>query len=223
MARKNLPSHFLEEIQPGLSIEWWGRRATYEYIEELSDALFWCWALASLVYGLVLLLESPSAWWGLLLLVFPARHFVMELLKWYDEVYVVCRNDDRGDGEVYKFHGTFTQKKKSDPITNRSPASTTVKPFRYRVWGWLTGEHMERVTLSSDNNIYLKGERVSPQFDKSIRRVRSADTKKDREKMPDAVSYLREIDRLAIAGYIPQAQAKHYVQTILGRVMFGEP
>ena len=95
---RELPERMAAEIQPGLAVHYWCRRAFYEVIEELSDAVWWGWVIGSAVYGLYQLTEAESILWGFALLVYPASHFLLELERWKNEVYVVARDDDNGGG-----------------------------------------------------------------------------------------------------------------------------
>jgi len=226
--REQPPESILKQIQPGLAIEWWGRRAIFEYMEELSDALFEGWVIGSVLYGIFNAMSSNRDGWGWqpwqyvvlgVLMLFPFRLFVYEYLKWLNEIYIVCRNDEKGGGEVYKFWGVFTQRSISDPITDRSPSISTTYPINYRLWGFFTGERMLKIHLMSDNNAFIDGRRVSPAMAYAIRRVRGSEPRVTVDEYPQTIQYLREVDRLRSRGLLGKNETEHYVRTLLGRAL----
>ncbi|OGC94050.1 MAG: hypothetical protein A2W25_11755 [candidate division Zixibacteria bacterium RBG_16_53_22] len=155
-------------------------------------------------------------------LIWPVRFGIMEFLRWLHEIYVVCRNDERGGGALYKFSGVFSQKGITDPITDKSPAVSYSTPWRYRVWGFLTGEHMERVHVSSDNNAYIDGNRVPPDFDRSIKRVRGSSPRPGPDDFPTMYMAQRMVFDALGRGLIEEREAKDYNRTVLWNTIYGD-
>lgn len=218
----NLPAELASKIQPGLAIEWWGRRAFYEVIEELSDSVWWSIVIVSLLYNLYQVTGELRLWFGLIFLIYPFQGFFFEFLKWKAEVYVVCRNDNQGGGRVYKFSGVLNRKTIDDAVSASGPAATTEEPWNIRLWGRLTGERMQKVHLSSQNNQYVDGRRLPPQFLKAISSVRGAEPVAKEQNLPGTIQAMRELDRARSSGLIPQHEAVAHARALAHRLVWGE-
>jgi len=225
--RGNCPERILSELQPDLAVEYWGRRAAFEFIEELADAIFIGWVLGSIFYGLSQLGDRGQLIWqwlvvgAVLIFIWPLRMFFFEWLRWRNEIYVVARNDERGGGQVYKFWGAVNYKKLYDPITDRSPTISTAYPVNYRLWGFFTGERMMRIHLSSDNNAFIDGRKVSPELEHAIQRVRASEPRSTIQEFEEGIQWTREIDRLTSRGRLNTEEGERYIQEIVRGVVWG--
>jgi len=203
---------------------WWGRRATFEVVEEISEAVFRCWIVLSI--GLYLESASRLTDWRIwtvagILCLLASHHAIVEIMEWQNEIYLVAEDPVNGNGRVYKFFGWLTKKHVDEQITTGSPTILPEKPWYFRFWGWLTGEHMERVSLRTVNHVFLEGRKISPRFQGTIKSVRGYKAKAEPVSAGDLAS-LREIHMARLNGQIDLDLDRAASRAIVTRVAFGE-
>lgn len=219
---------------------WWGRRAFYEVVEELSAALWW-----SVWVGLIVLhlaLEAPKwlTWQSVLAIGFVYIYIwweaLIEIELWRNEIFAVGFDPQTGEGRIYKFFvpvgksksrlltkpwGVFNRGSFEDYITLNSPVPQDETWWWYRLWGWLTGEKMERLKLTSIANTYVEGNRVPPELRNALKYVRSTQPKKQ-EGPKDPTGYLLQEIRLAkLSGELTPEKAQMYTLELLERLIYG--
>jgi hypothetical protein len=219
---------------------WWGRRAFYEVVEELSSALWWSVWL-SLIVGHIAL-EAPKwiTWQSTLAIgmiyLYIWYEALIEIEIWRNEIFAVGFDPQTGEGRIYKFFvpvgksknrlltkpwNVFSRADFDDQITLNSPAPQTDEWWWYRLWGWLTNERMMRLKLTSIVNTYVEGQRVSPELLRAIKYVRSTQPKKQ-EQSKDPTSYLLHEIRLAkLSGDLTPEKAQMYTLELLERIIYG--
>lgn len=227
MMKRKLPEFVTKELQPNVNVIWWGRRATFEVVEEVSEAIFRYWIIisaASLVRPLDL--ASLRADWriwatALALCILVSRKAFMELVRWQNEIFVVVEDPVNGGGRIYKFWGWQTKRSVDEAITTSSPTILPEKPWFYRLWGWVTGEHMERITLKSVNHTYMDGRKISPRFQGSIKQVRG--NKAGKGESPENLVSLRDIHFAEqVGGWIDHLLASELAKVALVKKIYGE-
>jgi hypothetical protein len=163
-----IPDHLQNRIRTGLTVRWSGRRAVFEVVEEMSEAIFRSWIVVSA--GIMFYDLLPSLRLANLLVVISlaclivSHRAIIEMLTWASEIYVICSDDDRDGGRVFKFSGWANRRSFSEPITSNSPTIDVERPWYFRLWGAITGEKMERVRLYSSNHTFLEGRKMNPAF-----------------------------------------------------------
>lgn len=223
-----LPQFVTEKLQPKLKVIWWGRRARYEIVEEFSEAIFRVWIIVSIAYDIESNLGlgniQPFNYWLVVFIVclFAAHHAVVEYYSWRNEVYVVAKDEANGGGRVYKFYGWLSKKHLDEPITPASPTLMYDQFWFYRLWGKLTGEQMVKISLKSMNHTFLDGQRISPQFEKAIQKVRGSKGSAQDEMPPNELRNLEEIKQAFIDGLIDKKLAENAAETIIRRVVYGQ-
>lgn len=236
MIMKQLPEAYREKIQSNLTIIWWGRRAFYEVVEELSSAIWW-----SIFFGLIFThigwyYEKWLTWQSLigatLIFVYIWYYALIELELWRNEIYAVGLDPQTGDGRVYKFFAPVGKSKIrfwevlsrasiDEAITQQSPAILPHTWWWYRVWGWFTGEKMSKVMLKTPNYVFLEGQRISPEFHKAISYVRSSQPKKQAVAQETQLGSVADITRAMLAGHITQEEAAIYTKVLFDRYFYG--
>lgn len=195
-------------------VVWWSRRAIFEVVEEVAEAIFRAWVVASMFY-----ITFPGkeyvdlqGWWLACLFVclVVTHRGIKEIFEWQNEVFIVTR-DDSGGGRIYKFSGWLSEKAPSDKITETSPAVSTDTPWFYRLWGWMTNEKMTRVNLFSQQHIYIQGQRITPDIVRAITSVRGAPPRSGDE--PPDFGALRNLEAVRQA-YIDGLIDKSFAQTM---------
>lgn len=150
----------------------------------------------------------------LIICLLASKEAIEEIGDWYNEIYVIAR-DTNGGGRVYKFYGWWGKSMMSDKITETTPAYSWSQPLRHRVWGYITGEQMMRVVLfSQNNNIYIQGQRIAPEFISAIQLIRGAPAL-EIEAGPNNLADLRHIKQAYVDGLIDKQTAQHAAMHIV--------
>lgn len=223
---KALPGEISQKLQPNLKVVWWGRRAVYEIVEEFSEAAFRVWiALSAALW----LFESrtrlgldPVGFWVAIFIacLLLSNYAIYEFYRWRNEIYIVAMDDVNGGGRVYKFWGWVSKKHIDEPISPNSPTLIFDQGLYYRIWGYLTGEKMCKLSLKSMNHTYLDGERISPRFEKAIQDVRGGTPSKN-ETVSELHS-LSDIKQALVDNLIDEKFAREATRAIINRKVFGE-
>ena len=221
----DIPNWIREKMPPQVRIVWWGRRAVYEVIEEISYSFFWSYIAVSFLFNFGYSLDlfaSPLLWSAtVMLLGFTCNTAFFEMLRWYNEVYVVVKNNNTRNGRIYKFSAKYsvwdwgTRKEIEDAITDTSPSVSGEQTLMQRVWARLTGEEMMKVTLSSVNNTFITGSRISPALKKAINSVRGHAPGASSENVVFEGVY--EVMDVSNAGLITRREASEVVRSIIRR------
>lgn len=168
---KTLPTWVQKEIRENTTVQYCSRRAVYEVVEEISEAVFRVFIVCSIASVLYRNFEIPL--WGILTAGFIvslmlSSKAINEILSWQNEIYVVVSDEATNGGRIYKFYGWLNRTYVTDAIGPNSPTIISETSLFYRIWGYLTGEKMERVRLNSATHTYLEGRKMSPQFRRTI-------------------------------------------------------
>jgi len=173
---------------------WVGRRAFIEVVEEISDFIFSSLVITFFYYLFVL-------WFGLndynfvaylLCIMLAGIPLFVELKQWTNEIHVVAQYED-GGGMLFKLKGWLSKENVFIPITKASPIPTVHQPMHYRLWTKITGEAIERVSLTTDAHKFLTNNRMPTAYSKAIGAVRGA--KPAPQDIPDAWKLLDAIRR----------------------------
>lgn len=228
----DLPEYVKQNIMDNQTILTWERRRKYELWEENAYSIWF--AIAVILMGIdyscttryqITRCDFPVQLWTaiLIILVYLWWPTVIEHMRWFNEVYVVTQDDQTGNGRFYKFYGIFTKGYIDEPITAQSPTVIPHEHWWYRLWGWITGEKMVRITIKSQNHTYMEARRVSPKLVKSIGLVRSGKV------MPRStnsdITNLYDMTRIAMmtnGRWIPESEMSEAMRTTLQRTTYGE-
>lgn len=232
---KTIPEQYQNKIQSDLTVIWWGRRAFYEVVEELSTASWWT-LLATLLFLSYIQNFPKMITWQFFAAVLIAYFYIwyralIEIEVWRHEIFAVAMNFDTGEGRIYKFFAPVGNKVKfwqvfsrayiDEPITSQSPAILPNQWWWYRLWGAMTGEQMMRVAMKSVNNTFLEGSKISPNFKRAIDQVRAAQPKKNLAQGNLALASLKDMAQLAAIGMVTPEEWNEYKRVILAREMYG--
>lgn len=211
---KDLPEFARSEVSEHETVVFWTRRAPYEMVEEFSQGLFFIvWYIAGLVMAAVAL-DWPGLLAALVLVGWPMWYMISEHLNWEYEIYVVTEYTQDKGGVLYQIVGPWDVKSKAIPINAAFSGLTTHEPLRYRLWGWVTGEHMERVTLSAGPNVVINGSRMPPELRKAINLVKGSPATAGANDNPDTIKASQEIRRMGLERHFPQWR----IQNMLDRL-----
>lgn len=219
-------SEVSRHIKTGMKVVWWGRRATFEIVEEVSEAIFRAWIAISAghmiwpesIFGLDV---SPLGWWITVAIIclLLSNHAIIEIGQWRNEIYIVVKDENIGGGRVYKFTGWIGKRHIDEAITPASPTLTFDQPWYFRAWGWLTGEKMSRITLKSANHTFLDSQKISPRFEDAIVSVRGH-APKNQDVEPSDLASLEEIKQAWENGLIDKRRAKQVAEAIIARAVY---
>lgn len=229
---KQLPEEIAKQIQPRLTVVWWGRRAVYEIVEEISEDAFRVYIIACIALfiepAVTYLAEefglTASTYWyavAVACLVFSNRSF-REVMYWLNEIYVVARDDVNGGGRVYKFSGWLNKEHIDEPISPSSPTMLFEQSFFQRVWQWVTGEGMVRISLKSQNHTFIEGRRISPLFSRAIKSMIGARPVNGDTKPALDLSSMEYLQQAALMGFMTEVAARDAIQVIVARSVYGE-
>lgn len=222
----NLPDEVSRHVGAGLTVVWWGRRATFEIVEEVSEATFRIWIAISASYilwpeSIFGLDVSPAGWWVAVSVVclLLSHHAIIEIGQWRNEIYIVAKDERSGGGRVYKFTGWINKKHIDESISPAGPTPTFDQPWYFRLWAKWTGENMSRIFLKSANHTFLDSQKISPRFKDAIVRVRGYAPQKQNMEPGDLAS-LESIKQAWSDNLISKAEAQGAAKTILARVIY---
>lgn len=209
-----------------MKVTWWGRRATFEVVEEASEAIFRTWVAVSAGYAIwpesIFGLDvSPFGWWVAVAIIclLLSNHAIIEIGQWKSEIYIVAKDERSGGGRVYKFTGWFSKKHIDEAILPASPTLTFEQPWYFRWWGWITGERMVRIMLKSANHTFMEGRKISPRFEDAIVSVRGY-APKEQDIEPGDLANLDYIKQAMIDGLITAGEAKGAATAIIQRTIY---
>lgn len=220
---RTLPEFVTTRLQPNLNVVYWTHRAVYEVVEEVSEAIFrliivgWVWWL--LIENTSLGLPNVTGV-AIIVSILLANKAIIEILRWKDEFHVVCEDPINSGGRVYKFYGFWNRVVIDEKIDDNSPTITISTPGVARIWGWLTGEKMEKVVLKGRNNTYLDGQKVPPRYAAAIKEVRGTPKVKE-DLSPTDLRRGREIVYFRDAGLLDQRIARQAIEALVYNTIFG--
>jgi hypothetical protein len=220
---KAIPEEIRNQIRPGLTVVWWGRRSSFEIVEEVSEAIFhnfWIWGACILAYQMF---EFDTMFQALGFLI-PALLFsgkaINEVAYWLNEIYVVATDEINSGGRVYKFYGWLNKAHIDEAITSNSPTKIAERPFWFRVWRYFTGQGMERVKLHSQNHTFLEGRKMPYAFARAIDQVGGYKSSQ-LEAMPPDLQAGSLIQQLVFAGLIGKEFARAAATETIRRHVYG--
>lgn len=220
---KTLPEFVTGRLQPNLNVVYWTHRAVFEVVEEVSEAVFrvfivgWIWWL--LVENTDLGLANVSGV-AIIVSLLLANKAIIEIGRWANEYHVVCEDPINGGGRVYKFYGWFTRSVIDEKIDDNSPTIIITAIWPARLWGWVTGEKMEKVVLKGRNNTYLDGQKVSPRYTAAIKEVRGTPKVKE-DLSPTDLRRGRDIAYLRDVGLLDHNLARQAATALVNNSIFG--
>lgn len=217
-----LPQDIQQRIRPGLAIAWWGRRALYEVVEEVSQGLYRIGVICFVAYQSQSIFGLEVGWKyytaTFLLCLMASHHAIIECFQWYHEVFVVSLDEVNGGGQIDKFWGWLSKRHVPEPITKSSPSIFYEQPWYYRIWGFVTGEQMYRVVLHTINHTFIEGRKISPRFFFAIEAIRGAKPKKQEVDEHDLVM-LPEIRMARDAALINKQFAQWAARTLVVKAL----
>ncbi len=219
---KTLPTWVQKEIRENTTVQWAGRRASFEVVEEISEAVFRVFIVCSIASVLYRSFEIPL--WGILTAGFIvsmmlSSRAINEILSWQNEIYVVVSDEVTNGGKIYKFFGWLNRTYVTDAIGPNSPTIVSETSLFYRIWGHLTGEKMEKVRLSSQNHTYLEGRKMSPQFRRTIHAMSGYKAGQQGQSQAN-LALVRDIQFAFEHGGIKEQQRNEMTAEILRRAVY---
>jgi len=220
-----LPQNISQQIQPNLKIAWWGRRALFEVVEEVSEAVFRIYmglAISWSFFGIVKDYVWPTGYAiaVLVVLLLLSQKAIVECYEWYNEIYVVTYDEANGGGRIHKFWGWLSRKAVNEPITGYSPTIFFDQKWYYRLWGKITGEQMTPTVTRSMSQSFIDGKKISPRFAYTIEKIRGA----------PAAAKQAQVEEMALTQVIRQAlyddlvdkdYAKKATRTVIDKAVYG--
>lgn len=211
-----------QEVSENLTIEWMGRRSITEIVEEFTDSVFW----GSFIYFIYTLiggfLPVSFAYVVVFLIVATFLPFYIELEKWANEWHIVARDDLDGGGVVYKVWGVLSKSKKISSITKMSPSISTYTSFWYILWGYLTGDQMEKVTLTTDTHTHMDGQRISPSYAKAVGRIKQYKGGKAIKDVQPLWQILDGLNRAKTTDLLDPRYASHVAKVMTDRMLYDD-
>ena len=217
---KTPPEKALNRIGENEEVTYWSRRSEYEMVEEFAEGFLYIWIWSLAIWDISQALTMPSILYGLLFNILFIWTMVYEFIKWKAEIHVVTEYINDKGGSYYKFWGPFNAKYKEIPISGTTPDISASMPFSTRVWRFITGEHLEKVDLSSQGNTYINGRRMSPRLIAAIKSARGSPAEKN-EINSDTVQIAREVRRMMKDGTLSKHEARHYARNLIERAVNG--
>lgn len=219
---KTLPTWVQKEIRENTTVQWAGRRASFEVVEEISEAAFRVFIVCSIASVLYRSFEIPM--WVILLSSFIVSSMlsnkaINEIMLWKNEIYVVVSDDVSSGGKLYKFCGWLNRTYITDAIGPNSPTIASDTSLFYRLWGYLTGEKMERVRLTSQNHTYIEGRKMSPQFRRTIHAISGYKAGQPGQSQAN-LALVRDIQFAYEHGGIKEQQRNEMTEEILRRAVY---
>ena len=151
----------------------------------------------------------------LVLLIFPVWHGVYATLLWESEVHVVTSFMEKEGGIYRKFSGPFTTKMDETSITRAGPDIPRETSFALKMWKWLTGQDITKMTLRSDGNTVIASELVPNRLYNSIAELKGEPPRrraKDHSRVYDISGSIRSAYH---DGLLKQSKASHLIETLL--------
>jgi hypothetical protein len=220
---KAIPEEFRNQIRPGLTVVWWGRRSSFEIVEEVSEAAFYIyliWSIYVLVHQLFGIETIYPAIGFLIITIYFSAHAINEMFYWFEEVYIVAADEANGGGRVYKFYGWLYKAYIDEAITSNSPTKICERPFWFRVWKYFTGQGMERVKLHSQNHTFLEGRKMPYAFSRAIDQVSGYKASQIEDAPPD-LRVLPFLQQMVASGLIDRQLAETAAKETIRKHVFG--
>ena len=217
---KTPPEKVLNEVSENEEITYWTRRSEYEMVEEFAEGFLYIWVWSLAMLDISNALDMSSILYGLLFNLLFIWTMVREFIEWKAEVHVVTEYISDKGGSYYKFWGAFRQRDKEIPISGSSPDISTDTLLSARIWRFITGEHLKKITLSSQGRTYINGSKMSPQLKAAIKSARGSPADKN-EVDSDTVQIAREVRRMMKDGTLSKHEARHYARNLIERAVNG--
>lgn len=236
---RTIPPRIRAQINPTLTITYWCRRAAFEFVEEVAQAIFNAWA----TIGIGIFLEPVVAtfsgkeyqewvWWlivGIATLL-SAKTGIYEYLLWRNEVYLVALDSHKGSGKIYKFWGWPNIVHVSGAISPSTPTvivnvgESKIHLMFYAVWRWMTGESMAKITLHSMDVQFalLNAQKVDPFLERAIDQTRGAKPIDTTEDQIAGLSAIYPILQAVASGTLDSEEGKRITRHLVHRVVYGE-
>lgn len=220
----SLPPFVQEKLQPRLKVIWWGHRAVFEVVEEVSEGVFRSYIIFGIAWNVHRLahMDGFLYWFSvLILLLLGCQKAILEVMMWQNEIYIVARDEVNGGGRIYKFFGWLSKRYIDEAITIQSPTILPEQPWYWRLWGYVTGEQMMKVKLASVNHTYMEGKKISPEFERAIKFIRGYKAPKEDVPVHD-LTRLADLKQAMVDGLIDRDTARSAAQILIGRVIYGD-
>lgn len=186
------------------------RRHVFEVVEELSDAIFWTVILCGLSVPAGILLNYHRLWAFALLSIYPVARFFIELLSWWNELYIIEEGDD--SAVLRKHWGIINKKRISDPLKNVSLFSE--QSLHMRVLGAC------RIKVSSAANTFIEGRLVPVAFLQKLDQIISGHKGSIESESTGNVTLdmARMLPHLVDVGLVDPMIARGFIETTIGEM-----
>lgn len=184
------------------------RRHIFEMVEELSDAIFWTLILCLFFVPAGILFDFHRLWALCLLSFFPIAKFFIEILKWWNERYIIEVSPD--SEALRKQWGVLTRKEIKDNL--KAVSVFYEEPLYMRLIG------ARRLQVRSSSNAYIEGKLVPIKFWEELDRVTSG-LKKGREVEPTGnavIDMVKMAPQLVDAGLVNEAVVRAFIEDTYG-------
>lgn len=195
----------------------------FEVVEEVSEAVFRIFVVSSfftMLYNLFELKLMYAIIAALIVCLIVSNRAIGELLSWSHEIFVICENENGGGGRVYKFFGWANQRSQDENITPGFASMDIERPWYFRLWGWITGEKMERVRIFTPNHQgFLEGKKLHPSFAFMLSMVGGGKSGKDDTNSSQDLADAKEIAQLVAVGLLEHEYGKAAARTLVERAV----
>jgi len=184
------------------------RRHIFEIVEEFSDAVFWTAILCLFFIPVGILSDHHRLWAFCLLSLFPIAGFGIEILRWWNERYII---EISPDGEALrKQWGILNRKEIKDSM--KAVGVFKEEPLYMRLIGAC------RIQVKSSSNAYIEGRLVPTAFYEELDRITSG-LKKARSVESTGnvvIDMVRMAPQLVEAGLVDEAIVRAFVEETYG-------
>ncbi len=230
-----VPDKILREIPSHHSVVWWGRRAVFEIVKEITLSIFYLYVGLGLAYSISYeLIEYDRIYWifwliAAVIIINLAKIGPLEYLGWANDIYVVTHDQKAGGGRIYHFTGWPYQAAVygtigGHVILKNANLSWLERNF-YGVWGKVTGEKMVSLQLKVREIVdrpLIDGNRISPALEYFINSIEGQPPPGPTNE-PPALNWsnLQQLGPLVAAGLLDQKTAQGAVRAIVERGIHG--
>jgi len=185
------------------------RKSPIALVALFGESIVFCYLIIAAVWYF----NGPGALFALAML--PAINSIYGLLYWKSEVHIVSEFREKAGGIYRKIHGPFSLKIRETSITNATPDLTRDVPFVLRIWGWMTGQEVSKITLRSDGQTVIPSEFMPTRLYKAIAELKG-EPGRSTQRSPTRVSDIsRAIQSSYYDGIICKPKATSLMETLL--------
>jgi hypothetical protein len=219
-----LPEEVRNKLRPELNVIWFGHRALFEIVSEVSEAVF----STMVILFVAVQVDSRTGLGGwlywlavLMLATAVANKTIIEIVRWKNEWFIVSEDTANGGGQVDKVWWTLRGKRHVQVVISKGFQDIDyAEPWGYIIWGFITGEKMYQVNLRSVTHAFLEGRRISPRFYYAIQALKGAQAQTPELDLND-LTMLRHIKQALVDGLIDVNFAKMATKSLINRTVMG--